>query len=112
MAPVSPESVALESLQLLQDTLEYLRRLPMVPLTHAHCQRIEAHLSDPVVVTAKRRAIEIETFSKTRVAQHFGPAGNLLAEVVVTADDVTYRFPEIHPMGDLESMRRGETLKF
>lgn len=112
MAQVSSESVTLDTLQLLQETVDYLNRLPVVPVTHALCKKIEAHLADPTVVTVRRRALENECMEKTRVAARYNPAGILMAEVIVTAEDVTYRFPEIRALTSLENLRTGETLKF
>lgn len=112
MLQVSPESVTLDTLQLLQDTVDYLKRLPLVPVTYALCKKIEAHLADPSVVTIKRRALEKELLEVTRIARRYGPTGAVMAEVIVTADTVTYRFPEILAMKMLESLRTGETLPF
>lgn len=112
MAEVSTKSVTLDTLQLLQETVDYLKRLPVVPVTHALCRKIEAHLADPTVATLRRQALEEEYLEKTRVAQRYGPTGKLLAEVIVTAESVTYRFPEIEAMKSLVNLRTGETLMF
>lgn len=102
----------IDTLKLLQETVDYLERLPIVPMTRSLCKKIEAHLADPSVVSAKRAALEAEQLAKTRVAQRYGPVGDLMAEVIVTAESVTYRFPEILTMKSLDRLRTGETLKF
>lgn len=109
---VSQHSVTLDTLALLQETLDYLNRLPVVPVTHALCRKIAAHLEEPTVASAKRLALENERLANTRVAQMYSPAGTLLAEVIVTADAVTYRFPEIETLDSLRTLRTGETLEF
>ena len=83
---VSQHSVTLDTLALLQETLDYLNRLPVVPVTHALCRKIAAHLEEPTVASAKRLALENERLANTRVARMYSPAGTLLAEVIVTAD--------------------------
>jgi hypothetical protein len=106
------QAVQIETLNLLQKTVDYLNRLPVVPMTRALCKEIEAHLADPSIEAAKRAAMQAERMATTRVAQRYSPAGKLMAEVIVTADNVTYKFPEIQEMRSLENLRTGETLKF
>ena len=112
MDQLSPESVTLDTLQLLRETVDYLKRLPVVPVTHVLCKKIEAHLADPTVATVARKAEETERLARTRVARRYGPAGNLMVEVAVSAEDVTYRIPGILEMRSLEGLRTGDTLKF
>lgn len=92
---MSKTSETIETLNLLQRTVDYLYRLPVVPMTYALCKEIEAHLADPSIAAAKREAIHLERMQSTRVAQCFDPGGQVMLDVVVTADEVTCRIPEI-----------------
>lgn len=121
MTNVSPEAVTLDTLRLLRETLEHLRRLPVVPMTHALCRKIEAHLAAPKVATAQRLAEQAEaeaSFARGwRIARSYGPAGNVLAEVIASPYEVSYRIPELSARAArdpkvLTMLQRGETLKF
>ncbi len=92
---MSQETETLETLNLLQKTLDYLQRLPVVPVTRALCNEIEAHLVDPGVAAARRAATVAEQLAVTRGARVFDPAGRLRMEVTVTAQEVTFRIPEV-----------------
>lgn len=104
--------VQLESLQLLQKTVDYLNRLPVVPMTRALCREIEAHLVDPRSAAVKRAAMDVERRATTRIAQRYSPAGELTAEIVVTPESVSYKFPLILTMRSLEGLRTGDTMDF
>jgi hypothetical protein len=117
MRKVKPDSVVIDSLALLQDTVQYLRRLPPVPMTKELCERLEAHLKDPEVVSRKRLAVEAEQLAGLRVARQFGPGGQLMAEVEVTPRGLTYRLPGIRTVfanGDaaISHVMTGVSLKF
>jgi len=92
---VNQESVTIDTLNLLQKTLDYLNRLPVVPMTRTLCREIEAHLADPSVAAAKREAADAERRATTRVGQSFSPAWQVTMEVTVTADTVTCRLPKV-----------------
>lgn len=55
-------------------------------------------------------AMNAERMMTPRVAQRYGPAGQLMAEVITTVESVTYKFQEIQAMRSLENLRTGETL--
>lgn len=111
------EAVMLDTLALLQETVEYLRRLPPVPVTTELCVRIEEHLRDPEVRLTKWLAEEAALLVSERVARRFAPSGQLVAEVVVRAKDVTYRIPPLLEFASrgprsLLLFKNGDTLKF
>jgi hypothetical protein len=110
MTPLSQKSVTLVTLDLLQKTLDYLNRLPVVPVTRELCKEIESHLSDTTVLAAKLQARAASQNAAIRVAQKFSPAGELMAIVVVSPDSVAYRFPGIKNGGGVEWLRKGEIL--
>ncbi len=95
MPQVSQESITTETLKLLETTVAYLRRLPVVPMTYSLCKAIDAHLADPSVLAAKREALDAERLASTRVAQILSPAGALAMEVTVEQNTVTCRLPEV-----------------
>jgi hypothetical protein len=114
MSPVRQDSVTIETLNLLQKTVDYLNRLPAVPTTRALCREIEAHLADPSVAGARREAVDAERLASTRVVQVWTPAGEHMVLVTVTANTVTCHFPKgkIRPGGDdlmLKALREGVT---
>jgi len=57
-----------ESLQLLQETAEYLRRMPVAPVTRAFIARIEEHLQAPTAKLVLQRS-----FSRTGTT--YSPGG-------------------------------------
>lgn len=87
------ESVTLETLDLLQRTVDYLKRLPTVPVTRELIRDIDAHLSDPGVAAARREAGEAELLASKRVAQWRTPAGQVRFEAVVEGGKVTIQVP-------------------
>ncbi len=112
MSKVSQESVTNETLDLLQKTVDYLKRLPMVPVTYALIREIDSHLENPGVSAARREAEAAELLASKRVAQRFSPAGLVLFEAIVEAGKVTIKVPPF-PHGLTERMgdRRMEQLK-
>jgi hypothetical protein len=108
---MSQEAVTLETLDLLQKTLDYLQRLPVVPLTRALCNEIEAHLADPGVAAARRAATVTEQLAATRGARVFDPACRLRMEVTVTATHVSFRIPKVRRYPG-EKIRRTENYQF
>lgn len=95
MPQVNQESVTIETLNLLQKTLDDLNRLPVVPMTRTLCREIQAHLADPSVAAAKREAADAEMRATTRIAQSYNPAGQVTIEMIVTAGTVTCRVPTV-----------------
>ncbi|MDM0116628.1 hypothetical protein QTI66_31295 [Variovorax sp. J22R133] len=73
-----------ESLQLLQETADYLKRLPMAPLTRGFIARIEAHLAAP---TARL------TLERPRVltAQTYSPEGRPVVRAKLVGNVLTVR---------------------
>lgn len=117
MSQVTQESVTIETLELLQKTLDYLKRLPVVPMTRALCREIEAHLADPNTMAAKHMAVDSEKLANTRVARQFTPVGQLRLECVVTPDEVNFRVYKIISSRKenedrlLDSLRKGVTMR-
>ena len=87
------ETVTLASLDLLKRTVDYLRRLPLVPATRHLIGEIDAHLGDPNVAAARREAEGVESLTASRVAQWLSPGGSVRLEVVVNRDEVTVKIP-------------------
>lgn len=52
------------TLAMLQEALDYLRRLPTVPATHAMCNKLQQHLDDP---TSRLVAGQADTWSQEAV---------------------------------------------
>ena len=103
------ETVTLETLGLLKKTLDYLRRLPLAPVTRDLIKEIEAHLADPGVAAARREAESAELLSSTRVAQSFSASGQVRFEAVIDGSTVTIKAPpNTLPPGQLD--RRMEQL--
>ncbi|MES2027396.1 MAG: hypothetical protein V4448_17760 [Pseudomonadota bacterium] len=112
MSQARQESVTIETLDLLQKTVDYLKRLPKVPITHDLIREIDSHLANPGVSAARREAETQELLASMRVAQQFSPAGLVLFEVVVEASQVTVKVPAL-PSGVVERMgdRRVDRLR-
>ena len=103
------ETVTLETLGLLRKTVDYLKRLPVVPVTRDLIKEIEAHLADPGVAAARREAEAAELLSSTRVARSFSASGQMRFEAVVEGSTVTIKVPPMSlPPGQLD--RRMEQL--
>jgi hypothetical protein len=106
--------VTIETLKLLQETVDYLTRLPVNPLTHGLCKKINAHINDPSVLAINREALEAEQQATTRVARSFTAAGQMRIEVVVTGNKVTCRLPKVCLPGEkdvlIDKLRDGVTL--
>ncbi len=106
---VKQETVTLETLSLLTKTVDYLKRLPAVPVTRDLIKEIEHHLADPSVLAARREAEAADLLSSKRVAQSFGASGQLRFEAVVEGSTVTIKVPpNTLPPGQID--RRMEQL--
>lgn len=111
------ETVTLETLDLLQKTAAYLKRLPVVPLTQELIRKIDAHLTDPSVAAARREAEAAELLASKRVAQWVSPAGQVLYKAVVEGGQVTFQVPRINILPDypdrrMERLEEGITMNF
>lgn len=80
-----------QTLQLLVEVSDYLKRLPNVPLTHALIDQIDAHRLDPQTRTAQAIAQQLEIEAQTRVAGWYAPSGAPILEVEVHGDQVRLR---------------------
>jgi hypothetical protein len=87
--------VTLETLQLLQKTVDYLKRLPVVPMTHHLITEIEQHIHDPKVLATMREAAFKEIQDSRRVSYKFTPAGAIAYEIVVEGDKATITVPKL-----------------
>ncbi|GAB3645057.1 hypothetical protein [Ramlibacter alkalitolerans] len=74
------------TLDMLRESLEYLERLPPVPLTREFCARIRVHLEEPTqrLVSRSQRELHCEAFS---------PVGRPLVEVSVVDEQLTIQLP-------------------
>lgn len=90
------ETVTLVSLDLLRQTADYLRRLPLVPVTRDFIRQIDAHLSDPEVAAAKREAETAELLASRRTGGRYTPAGQPAILVVVEGTKATITVPVIN----------------
>lgn len=85
--------------------MDYLRRLPVVPVTRELIREIDAHLADPTVAAARREAQAAEILASKRVAQSFSPAGQVLFKAVVADGMVTIQVPRIPILRDYPDKR-------
>lgn len=112
------EAVHLDTLRLLQETVDYLERLPVVPMTYQLCKKIEDHLADPNVMTVKRHVLEVEETDlikrRNSKAGSYSPAGLLLYEAEVDTESVTVRISEHLPCSERawKSLQKGRVLNF
>lgn len=116
MKRAKQESVTLETLGLLQRTVDYLKRLPVVPVTRNLIKEIEAHLADPGVAAARREAEAAELSSSRRFAQSFSPAGQVRFEALVEGSTVTIKVPPMSLLPGrldrrLEQLTEGVTME-
>ena len=88
------EAVTLVSLDLLRKTVDYLKRLPVVPTTRELIREIDAHLSDPGVAAAKREAAAAEVLASRRTGGQYTPSGQPSYLVVVEGSEVTFTCPK------------------
>lgn len=105
MSQVRQESLTLETLDLLQRTTDYLKRLPVVPVTRELIREIDAHLADPGVAATRREAEAAELLASKRVAQSFSPAGQVLFKALVEDGKVTIQVPPIKILHDFPDRR-------
>lgn len=87
-------SLLIDTLALLSDVSDYLKKLPHVPVTRKLINRIEAHLREPQAATAKKLAERLAIEAQTRVAGAYTPAGLPLLEVAVRGDVVRVQIGE------------------
>lgn len=88
------ESVTVATLNLLQKTVDYLNRLPVVPITRELIREIDAHLAAPETKASRREAEVAELLSSKRVAGRYTPCGQIAFSVVVEGGKVTITAPE------------------
>ena len=101
-----------DTLELLAEVSDYLRRLPHVPATKELINKIEAHQNDPGALTAMRIAKQIEAEAQSRVVGLYTPAGLPLIEVEVQADIVRLKIgPEPVRRGALRRLEEGQEFK-
>ena len=108
------ETVTLVTLNLLQQAVDYLRRLPVVPSTHALIRQIDAHLTDPNVSAARREAEAAELMASRRTGVRLTPAGSPAYEVVVEGAKATITVHKLNvaPGSDLriDALANGVTI--
>jgi hypothetical protein len=99
------------TLTMLSETLDYLRRLPPVPVTMEFCKRIQAHLDEPThSIVARER--------DTWVAGLYTAAGLPILDAKLRGHELSLSLPPV-PKGAntvdqsaraIEYLRRGVTL--
>lgn len=85
---IPPDVVLAETLALLREVADYLRRLPLVPVTADFVIKIDAHLSDPTTVAAQKVATRLELERQTRHAGDYTRLGLPKLELTVSAERV------------------------
>lgn len=92
-----------DTLQLLGEVSEYLKRLPHVPVTRQLIDRIDAHILSPETHTARRLSMELsaetELRQMTRVAASYTASGLPIIEVAVQGDSVRMKLEQAHLSG-------------
>lgn len=88
------------TLDMLSETLEYLRRLPPVPVTLDFCKRIQAHLDQPTNALVARER-------DTWVGDMFSPAGLPPLDVKLRGNVLSLQFPAGPKGADLASQEAG-----
>lgn len=111
---LTQEAVTLVSLDLLQQTADYLRRLPVIPATHALLRKVDAHLADPNVSAARREAESAELLASRRTGVRFTPAGSPAYEVVVEGAQATITVHDLNVAPDrdrrIDQLANGVTI--
>ena len=102
------ETVTLESLDLLQQTVDYLRRMPVVPVTRDLIRQIDAHLADPGVRAARREAEAADLLASRRTGGMFTPAGQHAYLLVVEGSKATITVPILNLEPDYEAKRMAQ----
>lgn len=101
-----------DTLELLAEASDYLRRLPHVPATRELINKIEAHQIDTGAMTATRIAKQIEAEAQSRVVGLYTPAGLPLMEVEVQGNTVRLKIgPEPARATALRRLEQGQELK-
>ncbi len=101
-----------DTLELLAEASDYLRRLPHVPATRELINKIEAHQIDTGAMTATRIAKQIEAEAQSRVVGLYTPAGLPLMEVEVQGNTVRLKIgPEPARATALRKLEQGQELK-
>lgn len=100
----SATQVNLDNILLLEEVLAFLKRLPNVPVTVELAKKVQAHLEDPTVATAHRRAAEDQRMRSARRGGLYGVVtGVPLVELVVFPDSVQLQLtPRIADHGRLQ----------
>lgn len=110
----SQRAVTLETLQLLQEAVDYLNRLPAVPVTRELSRKLQAHLDAPHVLGAQREAAFAEHEASIRHGRVYSPVGQPLFEVVADGEFVYLRTGHAQDHGDqrrLNLMREGFVMR-
>lgn len=111
---MSQQAVTLETLQLLQETVDYLNRLPPVPVTRELTRKLQAHLDAPHVLGAQREASFAEQEASLRHARSYSPAGLPLFEVISDGEFVYYKAGSAEEFADqrrVKLMREGFAMR-
>ena len=104
------ESVTLETLQLLQKTVDYLNRLSPVPVTRQLVNELQAHLDAPHVRAVQREAAALELEKSVRHGNIYSPSGLCSFQAVVDRGVVYVKappFPAEFEDHRLNSLHRG-----
>lgn len=99
MQKASQEAITVETLRLLQETVDYLLRLPAVPVTRELCRKLQAHIDAPDTRAAKREADSALLRQNSRYGQKFSPAGLLLVQAEVEPAVATIKIPVLSQPG-------------
>ena len=105
------ESVTLETLQLLQQTVDYLNRLPPVPVTRQLVRELQAHLDAPHVRAVQREAEATERAALRLQGATYAVSGLPMFDVVVEQSVAYVLAPPwaqtIHADPRLDRLHRG-----
>lgn len=93
MPETAAESVMLETLQLLQKTVDYLSRLSLVPVTRQLVNELQAHLDAPHVRAVQREAAALELEKSVRYGKIYSPSGLCTFQAVVDRGVVYVKAP-------------------
>lgn len=88
-----------DTLALLSEVSEYLKRLPHVPTTKHLLDRVESHLQDPKSTSATRIANLIESEAQKRSAALYTPEGVVMLQIE-TQGAMAYLKSEHKPSAD------------
>ena len=108
MSSTRQETVTLATLDLLQKTTDYLKRLPIVPVTRELIREIDAHLADPRIVAARIEAEQVKLLESKRVSRWLTPGGQVRFDVLVEGAKFTIRVPVLRLAPGKEDTRMAE----